>query len=503
MNYTKILGTTPVDSLRKIIIIFTIVLFVNTFVLAQDKPWIEERDNGDGFPEIQLPSFAPVIERLGRSVVNIQTEGKDESDRGAGLDPSNPFDMLFKNPQNPKRKFSSMGSGFVIHPDGFIVTNHHVVEGANKILVSFKDDKRPKNAKVVGSDTRTDLALLKIEEKGKFYAAPLGNSEIVKPGDWVIAIGNPFRLGHTATVGVVSAVARKLPGGSGAGSQFFDNLIQTDASINPGNSGGPLFNSRGEVIGVNFAILSQGGMFSSAGSVGIGFAIPSNLVKSIITQIKDKGKVVRGWLGVKIQAVTEDMATVLKLEKVDGALVAEVLKGSPAEKANFKIGDVITHFGSQKVSDSSDLASMVADMPVGSRVELTYIRQGKEYKVKVTIEELKEENFVDSSQTDSSEDVSPDAFGLRLQNLNPEIAKSLGLKDSSGVLVADIEPDSVAVESGIRRGDVILEVNSFEIKSISDFKSKTMNIRKSEPLLILIRRGQETFFTTMKIGETN
>jgi len=340
----------------KLINVFLVLLTLgySSFLSADDKPWIEDSNPEKLLPESQFPSFAPIIEKLGQSVVNIRTEGKNELDKQIQLDPNNPFDFLLQPPPNSQRKFTSLGSGFVIHPDGYLVTNHHVVEGASKIFVTFKDESKPIDAVVVGSDSKTDLALLKLTKPGKYVAAPLGRSDNVRAGDWVIAIGNPFRLGHTATVGIVSAVSRKLPGG-----KPYDDFIQTDASINPGNSGGPLFNAQGQVVGVNTAIYSRGGL-GGGGSIGIGFAIPVNLVKTIVSQLKDNGKVTRGWLGVLIQPVNQDIATAMRLKEVAGALVADVIPGSPADKAGLKRGDVIVDYDSQAIQENSELPLLVA-----------------------------------------------------------------------------------------------------------------------------------------------
>ncbi len=462
--------------------------------LDKDKPWVEPSGDADEvFPEIQLPSFAPVIERLGKSVVNIQTEGKDESDQQT-IDPMNPFDFLLQGPNNNrKRKFTSLGSGFVIHPDGYIVTNHHVVEGANKIMVSLRDEKKPKLAKIVGSDSKTDLALLKLEEKGVYDAAPLGDSDSIRSGDWVIAIGNPFRLGHTATLGIISAVSRKLPGG-----KPYDDFIQTDASINPGNSGGPLFNSKGQVIGVNTAIYSRGGLLGGGGSIGIGFAIPVNLVKTIISQLRDNGKVVRGWLGVLIQPVTEDIASALNLSKAEGSLVAEVVKGSPAEKAGIRRGDVIVKYNTHDVIENSELPLLVADTPIGSKVAVEVIRSGAKKNFTVSIEELEEETLDEVVEEGGD---GADRFGLRTQDITPEIARTLRLSATSGALVSDVEPDSAAAEAGLQRGDLVIEVNSAPVNSSTEFRTLTRSIKAGVPLLLLVRRGEGTIFIPLKTSE--
>lgn len=484
MKLKKVLGILPFQFLL-------LSLLIPAVCFAKDKLWIEQENPDTAFPEAQFPSFSPIIEKLGQSVVNIRTEGKNDGDKQSNmLDPNNPFEFFFQPPQNSQRKFTSLGSGFVIHPDGYIVTNQHVVEGANKIFVTFKDEKNPLTAKVVGSDVKTDIALLKLEKPGNYVAAPLGQSDSVKPGDWVIAIGNPFRLGHTATVGIVSAVSRKLPGG-----KPYDDFIQTDASINPGNSGGPLFNSKGQVIGVNTAIYSRGGL-GGGGSIGIGFAIPVNLVKTIISQLKDNGKVVRGWLGVLIQPVDQDIATAMKLDSANGALVADVITGSPADKAGIKRGDVITKYEDQKIQENSELPTLVAQTPLGSKVSVEVIRSGAKKSFNVLIEELKDEESIKTE-----EPLLEDKFGITTQDLTPEIARSLGLKGSEGVLVSDVQADSIAFEAGLKRGDVIIEVNSKPVTSASDFRSKTSDIKPDVPVLLLIKRAEGTIFLTLKSSE--
>ena len=471
-------------------ILIAATLFGNNAV-ASDKLWVEEVNPDTVLPESQLPSFAPIIEKLGKAVVNIRTEGKNDAEKQQ-LDPNNPFDLFVQPQPHAQKKFTSLGSGFVIHPDGYVVTNHHVVEGATKIFITFKDEKSPLTAKVVGSDPKTDLALLKIEQSGTYVAAPLGRSEDVKAGDWVIAIGNPFRLGHTATVGIVSAISRKLPGG-----KPYDDFIQTDASINPGNSGGPLFNSKGQVIGVNTAIYSRGGLFGGGGSIGIGFAIPVSMVKTIVSQLKDKGKVIRGWLGVLIQPVDQDIATAMKLENSQGALVADVVQGSPAEKAGIKRGDVITKYENQVIEENSELPLLVAQTPLGTKAVVEVVRSGSVKTFNILIEELKDDQSPEAKVAPAVED----KFGMTTQDLTPEIARGLGLAKSEGVIVSDVEPDSIAAEAGIRRGDLILEVNSAPVISVSDFKMKVGAIKANVPLLLLIKRAEGTIFLTLKAPE--
>lgn len=463
------------------------------------KLWIE---GSTPEPPVQLalPSFSGVIEKLGKAVVNISTEGKEAVPTigrrgmpGMGEEhQGSPFDYFFQLPPEGegKRSFSSLGSGFVISPDGYIVTNNHVVERASKITVSFRDVKKTYPAKIVGRDRKTDLALLKIDGVSGLDAATLGRSDGVKAGDWVIAIGNPFRLGHSATVGIVSAVGRRVPGGGP-----YDDFIQTDASINPGNSGGPLFNASGEVIGVNTAIYSPNRMGNGGFNIGIGFATPINIVKNVISQLHDRGKVVRGWLGVVIQPLTDDMAAALNLGASSGALVADIMPESPAAEAGIKRRDVIVKFDGKPVEENEDLPIMVADTELGRTVPVEVIRGGKSKRLDVKIRELKDED--EDATSDSGEEEG--TLGLTVQDLTPDIAKSLGIDELNGVLVTSVAPDSAAENAGLRRGDVILEVGSEEVNGSLEFKAKTKDLSKNKPLLLLVRRGGNTVFLTLKV----
>ncbi len=476
---------------------------------AQDKQlWIEGSGSESAY-DLKLPSLSPIIEKVGKAVVNISIEGtekvsapfgrrgKSDPFSGGGdpnAAPQNPFDFFFQFPpdsQGGKRKFSSLGSGFVINPDGYIVTNQHVVDKATKILVSFRDDKKTYEAKVVGGDSKTDLALLKVETPEKLNAVPLGDSDAISPGDWVIAIGNPFRLGHTATLGIVSAKSRRVP----QEGRPYDSFIQTDASINPGNSGGPLINIRGEVIGINTAIFSPGRIGASGFNIGIGFATPINLVKSIIPQLRTVGKVTRGWLGVLIQPVNEDVASALKLGSASGALVADVLPNSPAEKAGFKRGDVIISYDGSKVEENDQLPLMVAQTDLGKTVNIEILREGKEKTIKAKIEELKDEEAEPEEPQESEETT----LGLAVQDLTVEIAKSLGIEDTKGVVVSGVLPDTPAGEAGLKRGDIILEADSRALTSAKDFRKITKSLEKNRPLLLLVRRGENTVFLTLKV----
>src|ERR1041385_2783721 len=370
----------------------------------------------------------------------------------------------------------SLGSGFIIDRDGTILTNNHVVENGQKITVKLQDG-REFEAKVVGKDAKTDIAIIKIDAKGDLPVAALGDSDKLEVGEWVVAIGNPFGLESTVTSGIVSAKGRHI----GAGP--YDNFIQTDASINPGNSGGPLINLRGEVVGINTAIFSQSG-----GNIGIGFASPINIAKDLLPDLQLKGRVTRSWLGVLIQKVTPDIAASLGLQDSSGALVADVMKDGPAKEAGIQVGDVIVEFNAIPVKDSADLPLLVARTPVGKSVRVKVLRGKSEKLLDVKMKELKEDEVeVAGGQAESLD------LGLTVQNLTPEIAESLGLDPSTkGVVVGMVAPGSPADEAQLRRGDVILEVNRKPVKDATSFHSAAKAAEKGKSLLLLVKRGEST-----------
>ncbi|MBI1993984.1 MAG: DegQ family serine endoprotease, partial [Deltaproteobacteria bacterium] len=364
------------------------------------------------------------------------------------------------------------GSGFIIDRDGSILTNNHVVENAQKITVKLADESEFE-AKVVGKDPKTDIAVIKINAKGNFSVPPLGDSDQLQVGEWVMAIGNPFGLDNTVTAGIVSAKGRHI----GAGP--YDNFIQTDASINPGNSGGPLINLRGEVVGINTAI------------IGIGFAIPINLVKELLPQLKGKGKVTRGYLGVLIQKVTPDIAESLGMDKSRGALVASVSKDGPAERAGVKVGDVIVEFDGKEIRDSNDLPIVVARTPVDRKVRLKVLRDKKEVMLTVAVGELKDEEVVASAKEKGE-------LGLTVQRLTPQIAESLGLDRAEGVVITAVEPGSPGDDAGLRRSDVILEIDRKPVRNLADYRKVIAESKKGKGILFLVRRGENTLFLALK-----
>jgi serine protease Do len=446
---------------------------------------------GESQPSSGLPDFVNLAKKLKPMVVNISTtqvsEGRGSQEFanpfGGEEDPFNEFWKRFFGgplPRGPQRQ-RSLGSGFIIDADGSILTNNHVVENATKIVVKLSGDEQDYEAKVVGRDAKTDIAVIKINAKANLTAASFGDSDRLEVGEWVMAIGNPFGLDGTVTSGIVSAKGRhNITQGP------YDNFIQTDASINPGNSGGPLINLRGEVIGINTAIFSRSG-----GNIGIGFAIPINLVKELLPQLRGKGKVTRGYLGVLIQKVTPEIAESLGMDKGYGALVANVSKEGPAEKAGVKVGDVIVEFDGQPVKDSGDLPIIVARTAVDKKVRMKVLRDKKEIVLNVAIGELKDQEVVASAPEKGE-------LGLTVQRLTPQMAESLGLEKSEGVVVTAVEPASAAEEAGIRRGDVILEVDRRTVRNLDEYKKAIAGIAKGRGVLFLVRRGESTLFLALK-----
>jgi serine protease Do len=442
-----------------------------------------------------LPDFVQLAKKLGPSVVNVsavpavkrQQPNQPPSPFGGqppfgGNEQFNEFwRRFFGDPFGaPQAPQAALGSGFIIDKQGLILTNNHVVENAEKITVRLQD-RREFDAKVVGRDPKTDIAVVRITDKqGDLPVAPMGDSEKLEVGEWVMAMGSPFGLDHTVTAGIVSAKGRHI----GAGP--YDSFIQTDASINPGNSGGPLVNLQGEVVGINTAIFSRSG-----GNIGIGFAIPINLAKEILPDLIKKGKVVRGWLGVTIQKVTPEIARALGLEQEQGALVANVVEGSPADKAGIKSGDVIVEFNGQKIADSNELPIVVARTDVGKDANVTVLREKKHIPVTVKIGELKDEEVVASAPQTGK-------LGMTVQNVTPEIAKALGLNRSEGVVVTAVQPQGVAAEAGIRRGDLILELNRQKISDAADLRKILDQAKPGTNLLFLIQREGNNLFLAAK-----
>jgi len=485
---------------RKTFIMFLLAFLIGFFVVSVVEVLRSSFAPSGPGPDVQVASavstgdvshapfsFADLAEKLKPSVVNISTTKTVRS--GGFRSPfgqRSPFDRNFGGDDfferffgdMPQREFKqkSLGSGFIISHDGYIFTNNHVVEQADKILVKLSDGKEYE-AKVIGKDAKTDIALIKIKPNDSLPVAETGDSEKLRVGDWVLAIGNPFGLEQTVTAGIVSAKGRVI----GAGP--YDNFIQTDASINPGNSGGPLFNMEGKVVGINTAIVAQG--------QGIGFAIPISIAKTILPDLKAKGKVTRGWLGVSVQDISEDIAKSMKIKDKSGALISDVFKGDPADKAGLKSGDVVTEINGKPVKDTHELLLMIAGFRIGETIKIKIVRDGQEKVLPITIAERTEKSEMASAQQ------SGEAFGMAVQEITPEIAQHLGLTIKKGLIVVDVQEGTVAEEVGIQPQDIILQVNKVKVTTMKEYQKEIAKAGEKGSILLLIRRGKATFFVPL------
>jgi serine protease Do len=453
-------------------------------------------------------SFADIVERVAPAVVNISTSksvgpGQAPEFPFPEPPPGSPFEDFFREffdrdrpPEEMPRRQSSLGSGFVVDEAGFVVTNNHVIAEADEIQVVFSDD-RTFEAELIGRDSKTDLALLKIkDEDGPFPAVTFADSDSVRVGDWVIAIGNPFGLGSTVTAGIISARSRDIRAGP------YDDFLQVDAPINRGNSGGPSFNLDGEVIGINTAIFSPSG-----GNVGIGFAIPSNLALPVIESLKQDGRVKRGWLGVRIQTVTDEIAESLGLADPHGALVASVTPGGPAEAAQIQPGDVILEFDRKKIDRMRGLPRIVAETPIGKEVEVAIWRRGEEQNVQVTLGELPEEDELaalteEGADTPSSAEIG--SLGVTVATLTEELRTRFELgPDVNGVVILDVLESSAAGVEGLRPGDVIVEVGQEEVNSPPEVQAKVNQAQQEDKksVLLLIDRQGDLRFVALRFPE--
>jgi serine protease Do len=433
-------------------------------------------------------SFANLVDEVKDAVVNISTtqvvKGQPLS---PFLGPGSPFGEFFGH-NGPKGFFGNqpqgkmtthaLGSGFIISSDGLILTNNHVVEKATEIKIKLINGKEY-DAKLVGRDPKTDLALVKVTPDKDFpKPVVLGDSDAIRVGDWVMAVGNPFGLGNTVTTGIISAKSRIL----GAGP--YDDFLQTDAAINPGNSGGPLFNMQGQVIGINTAIIAQG--------QGIGFAIPINMAKELLPQL-EKGKVIRGWLGIMIQDITPELAKSFGLKSTKGVLVSEVVKGSPAEKAGLLSGDVILRFDGKEVENAHELSQMAAATAPNTQVKIDLLRNGKEEIISLTIGTMPTEG---GQQMVSPEEKSD--WGMTVHELTPQLAQQLGLEPgTTGVVISNVEEGGPAAAAGLRPGDLITEVNRTAIKNLNDYQQALQKVKKGENLLLLIKRASGSFYAVL------
>lgn len=493
------------DLVRRGLVACAALVFATGAALAQAPQAAEGRPAlGTNAPTPPMPSFADLAERLLPAVVNISTTQTIRPDRNQrrGPDipqfpPGSPFEEFFREffdrqrPDAPPRRAQSLGSGFIIDEAGYIVTNNHVIADADEIKVTMQDNTQL-SAKVVGRDAKTDLALLKVDSPKPLPFVKFGNSDEARVGDWVIAIGNPFGLGGSVTAGIISARQRDINAGP------YDDFIQTDASINRGNSGGPLFNLAGEVIGINTAIYSPSG-----GSVGIGFAIPSALAKPVLEQLREFGRARRGWLGVNIQTVTEEIADSLGLDKPRGALVARVTEKGPAEQAKIEPGDVILKFDGREVTEMRRLPRMVAETPVGKTVPVVIWRKGKEMTVQVKIGELEDTEQMAAAapggdRTPSGPPASTvETLGMSLATLTPELRERYEIDEKTkGVVITKVDEGSPAAERGLRPGEVIVEVNQEPVSSPQQVVDKVKEAKsqgRRGVLVMVDRQGEQRF----------
>ncbi len=425
--------------------------------------------------------FVAIAEKVGPAVVKVEAE-RMEKVRAFGFDEDWPFEdfwnRFFGRPQPREREYraTAQGAGFFLSSDGYILTNNHIVENATKVKITTLQGE-DFAGKIVGTDPKTDIALLKIEGKNLPFVE-LGDSAQLKVGEWVLAIGNPFGLEHTVTAGIVSAKGRQL--GVGANVPEYQDFIQTDAAINRGNSGGPLVNMKGEVIGITSNILAPAG-----GNIGLGFAIPSNLARKVVTQLKEKGRVVRGKIGVTITDITEDEKEAFKLKDKNGALVNSVEKGGPADKAGIKPYDVIIAVNGEKVKDPSDLKMKIADVQPGKKVNITVVRDGKELTLTVTAEELEPEEAKPAPASTDKD------LGFSVRELTPGLARRYGYTTQQGLVITQVRQDSEAARKGLAVGDIILEVNRKKVDTVEDFEKILKSVDAGQVLLLLVRRERD------------
>jgi serine protease Do len=453
------------------------------------------------------PSLAPLIKRLRPAVVNISTTTmtkhptRGQGQRGGG-DPNDLFERFFgvPGPEAPQQfRGSGLGSGFIINTEGYILTNNHVVKDATDIRVRLTDD-REFSATVVGRDPVTDVALIRLKNPPKdLPTVVLGDSDTLEQGDFVLALGSPFGLSDTATFGIISAKHRSVNGGS------YDDFIQTDAAINPGNSGGPLFNLRGEVVGINAMILAPQGTF-----VGVGFAVPITMAKSMLPQLKEKGKVVRGYLGVQVSDLSPDLAQGFGFRpEQKGALVQQLVKGAPAEKGGLEAGDLVVGFNGKPVASAGALTRSVATIPPGEKVSLTVIRKGSEKKLSFAVAKRPDEEKLargggeqeeNDSTADESAGKSKVKLGITVQPLTPELARRLETEPGDGLVVVELDPDGPAARAGVHEGDVITEVNRQRVKSAGDVANALSRLKDGDMALLRLRRGGGAVFIAVPFG---
>lgn len=452
---------------------FAVHILVIGLVLALSQPSVSAA-------KAVSPDFAALAKKVNPTVVNIRTAKNIKPKQRLRRPQQNPFGNNFfddffnryfdEMPQQRPHREQSLGTGFIISSDGYILTNYHVVNGADEVMVKLSDGREVKG-EIRGSDDKVDLALIKINEKGQLPFAELGDSDNLEVGEWVMAIGNPFGLSHTVTAGIVSAKGRVI------GSGPYDDFIQTDASINPGNSGGPLFNAEGRVIGVNTAIIAGGGG-------GIGFAIPISMAKTIVNQLRESGKVTRGYLGVRFQPLTADLAKSFGLESDKGALIASVEKDTPAEKAGLKAGDVIVEYDGRQITEGSELPRYVAATPVDKKVRVVIFRDGARQDISLVVGKLKDKD----GEPEPDNGKESDRIGITVEEIRKDLADRLGLRDSKGLVVTDVKPGSSAEEVGVTVGSIVIEINGHRPETVKSYTALVATLKKGDVMRLLLRR---------------
>lgn len=484
---------------KKIIFIFVIALILGYFA-GNSKIFSPKKSTAPYTYNFQAPSnlkgegtgFSEIVKVLSPTVVNISTTKTVRRD-------IQPFSQFFESPFgdffepfNVPRKFKeqSLGSGVIVSSDGYIITNFHVIEKADEIKVTVFD-KENYTGKVIGTDPKTDIAIIKISAKEDLPSIKWGDSDSLQVGEFVLAFGNSFGLSHTVTLGIVSALGR-----ANVGIADYEDFIQTDAAINPGNSGGPLVNVKGELIGINTAIFSKTG-----GYQGIGFAVPSNMAKSVMSQLIKGGKVTRGWLGVTIQDVTPELAGEFGLKESAGAIITDIFSGSPAEKSGMKRGDIIIEVDGKEVKNVVSLRNMIAQSKVGSRLKLKVIRDGKTIPFEAAIVEFPSDTSEIAQQLPEETIRDENSFaGFRVMDLTDEIAKQLGLSNNEkGVVIVSVTPGSASEEAGLKKGDVVQEINKKRVSSLNDFNKAVSRLRDSDMVLLFINRSGKKFYVPFKV----
>jgi serine protease Do len=464
--------------IKKVLLVFAFVLVSATQACARE-----------------LPDFTELYEKHGSAVVNISST-QTVHGGGSGRIPfpnvpeGDPFYEFFRRfgppggqGPHPDYKSQSLGSGFIVSADGYILTNAHVVNDADEVIVKLSD-KREFKAKIIGVDRRTDVSLLKIEASG-LPRVTLGDSSKLRVGEWVVAIGSPFGLENTVTAGIVSAMGRALP------QENYVPFIQTDVAINPGNSGGPLFNLRGEVVGINSQIYSRSG-----GYMGLSFAIPIDVAMEVQNQLRSSGRVTRGWLGLTIQEISKDLADSFGMKSTNGALVSDIEKGGPAEKAGLEVGDVILKFDGKPIIASSDLPRVVGATKPGSAVSVEVLRRGKPRSLALEVGEMPQDKEEVATPRPPAK-AEANRLGLTLRELTPQQMKKLNGKNGLLVLAAE----GAAVQAGIRRGDLVLAVNSNEVQSVAQFNKLVATVPEGKSVALLVLRGEDTLYVAVKVGD--